>query len=66
MQRHGMKPEPIYREKLNGLENVNIEMKKKLLFYCGNQYEWISYKNDFNHDIVQLEQTLTDLTIVGE
>lgn len=66
MQRRGMKPDPIYRKKLNGLENVNLEMKKKLRVYSENQYEWNSYKNEFKHDLDQLGQTLTDLTIVGE
>jgi len=66
MQRRGMKPDPIYRKKLNGLENVNLEMKKKLMVYSENQYEWNSYKNEFNHDLDQLGQTLTDLTVVDE
>jgi hypothetical protein len=66
MQRRGMKPDPMYRKKLNGLENVNLEMKKKLRVYSENQYEWNSYKNEFKHDLDQLGQTLTDLTVVGE
>lgn len=66
MQRRGMKPDPIYRKKLNGLENVNLEMKKKLRVYSENQYEWNSYKNEFKHDLDQLGQTLTDLIVVGE
>lgn len=66
MQRRGMKPDPIYRKKLNGLENVNLEMKKKLAVYSENQYEWNSYKIEFNHDLDQLGQTLTDLTVVGD
>ena len=61
-QRRATKPAPGYLNKLNELENVNLGMKKKLLVYSTDQNELNSYKNEFNHDLEMLEQTLTDLT----
>jgi len=66
MQRRGMQPDPIYKKKLNTLENVNLEMKKKIGIYFENQKEWISYKREFTHNLDKLEQTLTALTVKNE
>jgi len=63
MQRRGKLPDPVYREKLYSLENINIEMKKKMAVYAGDQNEWNTYKIIFSRDLDALGQTLTDLTI---
>jgi len=63
MQRRGKLPDPVYKKKLNTLENVNLEMKKKMVVYVGNQNEWNIYKREFNRDLNALGQTLTALTV---
>jgi len=66
MQRRGTIPDPVYKEKLNTLENVNLEMKKKMVVYVGNQNEWNIYRLEFTHNLDALVQTLTDLTVGNE
>jgi len=63
MQRRGKLPDPVYKEKLNNLENVNLVMKKKMVVYTGDQNEWNIYKREFNRDLDALGQILTALTI---
>ncbi|NEW83186.1 MAG: hypothetical protein GZ094_12575 [Mariniphaga sp.] len=63
MQRRGKLPDPVYKEKLNTLENINLEMKKKMVVYADDQNEWNTYKSKFSHDLDELGQKLTDLTV---
>jgi len=63
MQRRGKLPDPVYKEKLNDLENVNLEMKKKMVVYTGDKNEWNIYKREFNRDLDALGQILTALTV---
>lgn len=63
MQRRGKLPDPVYKKKLNTLENLNLEMKKTMVVYAGDQNGWNNCKSKFIHDLNTLEQTLTDLTI---
>jgi hypothetical protein len=66
MQRRGKQPDPVYKKKLNNLENVNLEMKKKLEVYVGNKNEWNSYKREFTYDLDKLGRTLTNLMVENE
>ena len=63
IQRRGKLPDPVYKEKLNDLENVNLEMKKKMVVYAGDQNEWNTCKSKFSYDLDALGQILTDLTV---
>lgn len=63
MQRRGKLPDPVYKERLYTLENVNLEMKKKMVVYAEDQNKWNIHKSIFSHELDVLGQTLTDLTI---
>ncbi len=53
-----------YDKKLVELENKNNDLKKKLADYKDDgQDKWISFKNEFNHDMDELGKAFKDLTV---
>ncbi|MFC2087271.1 hypothetical protein ACFLSA_03810, partial [Bacteroidota bacterium] len=53
-----------YDKKLVELENKNNELKKKLADYKDDgQIKWISFKNEFNHDMNELGKAFKDITV---
>jgi len=53
-----------YEKKLVALENKNNELKKKLTdFKDDGKENWISFKNEFNHDMDELGKAFKGLTI---
>jgi len=51
-------------KKLVELENKNKELEKKLAdFKDDGKYTWITFKNEFNHDMDELGRALKDLTV---
>jgi len=53
-----------YEKKLATLENKNNELKRKLADYKDDgKDKWVSFKNEFNHDVNQLGKAFQDLTV---
>ena len=53
-----------YNKKLVELENKNSDLKKKLADYIDDgQNKWMSFKDEFNHDMDELGQAFKDLTV---
>jgi predicted small secreted protein len=52
-----------YEKQLAQLEKKNSEMKEKLVNYKEEgQEKWVSFKNEFNHDMDELGKAFNDLT----
>ena len=53
-----------YNKKLVELENKNSDLKKKLADYIDDgQNKWMSFKDEFNHDMDELGKAFKDLTV---
>jgi acetyl-CoA carboxylase alpha subunit len=52
-----------YENKINELEKKNNELRKKIIVNYKNQgvSKWESFKNEFNHDMGELKESLKDL-----
>ncbi|MDD4921116.1 MAG: hypothetical protein PHS30_01415 [Bacteroidales bacterium] len=56
-----------YHIKVDELEKKNSEMKKKLDEYIvEGKGKWVSFKHEYNHDMIGLEKALKDLTLQDE
>jgi predicted RNase H-like nuclease (RuvC/YqgF family) len=52
-----------FEKQINTLEQKNSEMKKKLADYRDEgDVKWISFKNEFNHDMDELGKAFKDMT----
>ena len=57
----------IYEKKLADLEQRNTDLKKKLDAYkAEGKDKWMSFKNEFNHDIEELGKALKSFTVESE
>jgi hypothetical protein len=53
-----------YEQRLVELENKNSDLKKKLAdLKDDGQDTWVSFKNEFNHDMDELGKAFKDLTV---
>jgi len=53
-----------YEKTIAGLEQKNSDLKKKLENYKDDGHDnWISFKNEFNHDMDELGKALKDLVV---
>jgi hypothetical protein len=53
-----------YQKDLAKLEQKNIDLKKKLNDYkLDDQFDWLSFKIEFNHDMEGLDKALKDFSI---
>jgi len=55
--------DPIYKKRIETLEEQNRDMKARLDVYEKNNSDWESFKREFNHDMDELGQALKDLTV---
>jgi hypothetical protein len=62
----GKKLDRMYELKLEKLEQENRAMKVRLDRYEKNQTDWEVFKTEFNHDMVELDQSLKNITVVND
>lgn len=55
--------DPIYKKRIETLEEQNRDLKVRLDVYEKNNSDWETFKREFNHDMDELGKALKDLTV---
>lgn len=55
--------DPIYKKKIETLEEQNRDLKARLDVYETNNSDWETFKREFNRDMDELGKALKDLTV---
>jgi len=63
MNKPGEILDPLYKKKIQTLEQQNRDLKARLYVYEKDQTDWSTFKREFNHDMDELGQALRDLTV---
>lgn len=63
MNKPGKILDPIYAKKIENLEQRNKNLKLRMETYDKNQTGWVSFKEEFKHDMDELGQAFKDLTV---
>ena len=53
----------LYEERIETLEQKNMEMRARINTYENSQSDWETFKREFNHDMDELGKALKDLTV---
>ncbi len=61
MKTSGKTMDKMHQERIDNLEKRNNELKAKLDAYTKDDSNWESFKNEFNHDMEELEKSLEDI-----
>lgn len=63
MNKPGEILDPIYKKRIQMLEQQNKDLKNRLFVYEKNNSDWEKFKREFNHDMDELGQALKDITV---
>lgn len=63
MNRPGEILDPLYKKKIQTLEQQNRDLKDRMIVYEKNQSDWSTFKREFNHDMDELGNAIKDLTV---
>lgn len=63
MNRPGEILDPLYKKRIQTLEQQNRDLKTRLVVYEKEQSDWSTFKREFNHDMDELGNALKDLTV---
>ena len=63
MNRPGEILDPLYKKKIQTLEQQNRDLKNRLVVYEKEQSDWSTFKREFNHDMDELGNAFKDLTV---
>ncbi|MFA5973374.1 MAG: hypothetical protein WC780_13575 [Lentimicrobiaceae bacterium] len=55
--------DPIYKKRIETLEEQNRHLKVRLDVYEKNNSDWETFKREFNHDMDELGKALKDFTV---
>jgi chromosome segregation ATPase len=55
--------DPIYKKRIETLEEQNRDLKARLDVYEKNNSDWETFKREFNHDMDELGKALKDFTV---
>ncbi len=55
--------DPIYKQRIETLEEQNRDLKVRLDVYEKNNSDWETFKREFNHDMDELGKALKDFTV---
>lgn len=58
--------DPVYKNKIEVLEQKNLDMKNRLNAYKKRQNNWEIFKAEFNHDMEELKKALREFTFVSK
>ncbi|MBK7027833.1 MAG: hypothetical protein IPH45_00835 [Bacteroidales bacterium] len=53
----------IYLNKIEKLEQQNIDLQARIDIYEKNQSNWAAFKREFDHDMDELAKALKDVTV---
>jgi hypothetical protein len=54
--------DPIYKNRIEVLEQKNLDMKNRLIFYENNQSDWEVFRTEFNRDMKELVKALREFS----
>lgn len=63
MKKPGKVFDPLYAKRIEALEQRNKTMKLRMETYEKNQSNWVSFRDEFKHDMNELGQAMKDLTV---
>lgn len=63
MNKPGEILDPIYKKRIQTLEQQNKDLKARMDAYDKNHSDWETFKREFNHDMDELGQALKDITV---
>jgi outer membrane murein-binding lipoprotein Lpp len=63
MNKPGEILDPIYKKRIQTLEQQNNDLRVRMDAYDKNQSDWETFKREFNHDMDALGQALKDVTV---
>ena len=63
MNRPGEILDPLYKKKIQTLEQQNRDLKARLYVYEKDQTDWSTFKREFNHDMDEIGNAFKDLTV---
>lgn len=62
LEKPGQTYDPIFKNRIEVLEQKNLDMKNRLGAYRNNQSDWEVFKSEFNHDMEDLQKTLREFS----
>jgi len=54
--------DPIYKNRIEVLEQKNLDMKNRLIFYDNNRSDWVVFKTEFDRDMKELVKALREFS----
>lgn len=63
MNKPGEILDPIYKKRIQTLEQQNKDLIARMDAYDKNRSDWGTFKREFNHDMDELGQALKDVTV---
>jgi len=63
MNKPGVILDPLYKKRIQTLEQQNKDLKNRLIAYENDQTDWSKFKREFNHDMDELGSAFKDLTV---
>jgi hypothetical protein len=63
MNKPGEILDPLYKKRIQTLEQQNKDLIARMDAYDKNQSDWETFKREFNHDLDALGQALKDVTV---
>jgi len=63
MNKPGELLDPLYKKRIQTLEQQNNDLRARMDAYDKNKSDWETFKREFNHDMDELGQALKDVTV---
>jgi len=63
MNKPGVILDPVYKQRIETLEQQNKDLRDRMDAYDKNHSDWETFKREFNHDMDELGQALKDVTV---
>jgi PHD/YefM family antitoxin component YafN of YafNO toxin-antitoxin module len=62
LEKPGKVFDPIYKNKIEMLEQKNLDMKNRFIAYENSQNDWEVFKAEFNQDMEELQKSLREFS----
>lgn len=66
MDKSGLLLDVVYANRIEVIEQNNKNMRIRLMTYEKNRSDWEKFKREFNHDMAEIGESLTALTVDTE
>jgi len=62
LEKPGQTFDPVFKNRIEVLEQKNLDMKNRLNAYRNNQSDWVVFKSEFDRDMTELQKTLREFS----